>query len=100
MFCEMVECCVVAFGGAGIEDDLGGGAAREGGDLIACGFYQFAAFSPEAMDGGCVVGVLHSLAHAGDDFGADGRGGVVIEVNLIHGSFLAKENAFVILWDS
>src|SRR5271163_1981203 len=78
---------VVGFGAAAGEDDFLGAGADEGGDLFAGGFDGGAGTLAGGVDGGGVGEFAREIGeHGVEDGGLDGGGGVVIEVDAVHGA--------------
>ena len=76
---------VVGFGAAAGEDDFLRAGADQGGDLFAGGFDGGAGLLAEGVDGGGVAVIAREIGkHGVENFGVDGRGGVVIEVDAVH----------------
>lgn len=66
---EMFYNCVVALCCAAVKYDLFGACADERSNMLACCFDLAAPFTPEAMDGGGIVWLMHDFYHR---FGGDG----------------------------
>ncbi len=80
---------VIGFGAAAGEDDFLGAGTDQGGDLFAGGFNGGAGLLAEGVDGRGIAEVAGKVGkHGVEDFGLDGRGGVVIEVYAFHGDAL------------
>jgi len=80
---------VVGFGAAAGEDDFRGTRADEGGDLFAGGFDGGACALAGRVDRGGVGEIGGEIGeHGVEDLGIDGRRGVVIEVDAVHGAIL------------
>ena len=78
---------VVGFGAATGEDDFLRAGADQGGDLFAGGFDGGAGLLAKGVDGGGVAVLAGEIGkHGVEDFGIDGGGGVVIEVDAVHGA--------------
>ncbi len=78
---------IIGFGAAAGEDDFLGAGVDERGDLFAGSFDGGAGVLAEGVDGGGVAEFGGEIGeHGVEDGGVDGSGGVVIEVDTIHGS--------------
>ena len=81
---------VVGFSAAAGEDDFLGSGADEGGDLFAGGFDGGAGALAGGVDGGGVGEIGGEIGkHGVEDLRVDGRRGVVIEVDAVHGAVLS-----------
>src|SRR5271154_1795357 len=78
---------IVGFCAAAGEDDFLGLCADQCGDLFAGGFDGGACALAWGMDGGGVSKVGGEVGkHGVEDFGVDGGGGVVIDIDAVHGA--------------
>ena len=78
---------IVGFGAAAGEEDLLWAGAEERGDLFASRFDRGASLLAERVNGRSVAELRREIGqHGVEDFGLDGRGGVVIEVDAVHGA--------------
>ena len=76
---------VVALGAAGGEDDLGGAAAEQRGDLLAGALDGGAGVLALLMDGAGVAELLDPEGtHGVEDLGEQRRGGVRVHVDAAH----------------
>jgi hypothetical protein len=81
---------IVALGASARENDLGGITANQRGDRDASLIYYGLRPLPEMVDaGGIAEFVAQGVGHPIGDVRGDGRRGVVIEVNALHGVFSA-----------
>ena len=77
---------VVAFGAAGREDDLVGMGAQQGGHAFAGFLHGAAHLAAEGMHAGRVAVQVREVGQHGlPDFGSHGGGGVVVEIDGLHG---------------
>jgi len=77
---------IVRFGAAAGEKDLLGTRAEECGDLLPRRFHGSAGVLPEGVDGGSVGEFGREIGqHGVEHLGLDRCGGVVIEVDAVHG---------------
>lgn len=76
---------IVGFGAATGEENLLGSCANERGNLLARGLDGSTGILAERVDGGGVAEVGTEVGkHGVQDFGRNGGGGVVIEVDAVH----------------
>jgi|SRR5271167_452718 len=81
---------VVGFGAAAGEDDFLGASANESGDLFAGGFDGGAGTLARGVDRGGIRKIRGKIGeHGVEDLGLDGRRGVVIEIDAVHGAVLS-----------
>src|SRR5262245_389932 len=80
---------IVRFGASAGEENFLGARADKRGDLFACGFDRSASLLAKRVNRGGVAEFAGEIGkHRVEHFGLDGSGGVVIEIDAVHGSLL------------